>query len=289
MHKFTLAAAFGALMTSAALASTAQAGEVEIRNAVARVVVIPEDRSDIQVSVTQGSSGLPAIEVSRRGDDVIIDGGLRWRIQNCRGGDYVPDPTQMPSGVRVDVRNHGSVEMADAPLIVIRTPMDVDVDAGGAVWGAIGRARSVELGSGGCGDWTIGNVSDALSVAVGGSGDIRTGTAQALEVAVGGSGDVRTGAVTRADLSVGGSGDITVASVSGPVDVAIGGSGEVTISGGRAPSMDIAIGGSGTVIFNGEAGDVDAAIAGSGDIRITRVTGRVERTVVGSGDILIGG
>lgn len=288
MQKFSFAAALGALVATSAMASTAQAGEVEIRNAVARVVVIPEDRSDIQVSVDQGSAGLPAIEITRRGDDVIIDGGLRRRIENCHSADFVGDPTQMPGGVRVDVRDHGTVEMAQAPLIVIRTPMNVDVDAGGAVWGAVGRARSVELGSGGCGDWTVGNVQGSLSIAVGGSGDVRSGTAQALEVAVGGSGDVRTGAVTTADLAIGGSGDISIASVSGPVNVAIGGSGEVNIAGGRASALDIAIGGSGTVIFGGEAGDVDATIAGSGDIRLARVTGRVERVILGSGDIRIG-
>ena len=257
------------IAASAALASTAQAGEVEIRNTVARVVVIAEDRTDIQVSVDQGSSGLPAIEIRRRGDDVFIEGGLRRRIQDCRSNVFVGDPTQMPSGVSVEVRDHGRVEMAQAPLIVIRTPMNVDIDAEGAVWGAIGRADNVELGAGGCGDWSVGNVQNSLSVAVGGSGDVRTGTAQALEVAVGGSGDVRTGAVTSAEL-------------------AVGGSGEVTINGGRAPAMDIGIGGSGTVIFNGEAGDVDVAIAGSGDVRIARVTGRVERAIVGSGDIRIG-
>ena len=270
MHKFSLAAAVGAFAASAALASTAQAGEVEIRNTVARVVVIAEDRTDIQVSVDQGSSGLPAIEIRRRGDDVFIEGGLRRRIQDCRSNVFVGDPTQMPSGVSVEVRDHGRVEMAQAPLIVIRTPMNVDIDAEGAVWGAIGRADNVELGAGGCGDWSVGNVQNSLSVAVGGSGD------------------VRTGAVSSAELAVGGSGDITVASVNGATDIAIGGSGEVTINGGRAPAMDIGIGGSGTVIFNGEAGDVDVAIAGSGDVRIARVTGRVERAIVGSGDIRIG-
>lgn len=287
MHKFAIVGA--SALCVAALASTAQAGEVEINHAVARVVVIPENRSDIQVSVEQGSVGLPPIEVRRRGDDVIIDGGLRRRIQNCNGGgQFVSDPTRMPPGVRVTVRDHGTVEMSEAPLIIIRTPMDVDVDAGGAVWGAIGRAESVELGSGGCGDWSVANTEGALSIAVGGSGDVRAGTARSLDVAVGGSGDVRTGAVTSADLAIGGSGDITVASIDGPADIAIGGSGEVRIDGGRASAMDIAIGGSGTVIFAGEAGDVDATIAGSGDIRLGRVTGRIERVILGSGDIRVG-
>lgn len=269
LPKISLAAALGGLVV-AGFASGAQAQEVEIENAVARVVVIPEDRSDIQVTVDQGAAGLPPIEVRHRGSDVRIDGGLRRRIQNCRSGGFVADPTQMPSGVSVTVRDHGVVEMAEAPLIIIRTPMDARVDASGAVWGAIGRSDSVDLGAGGCGDWSVANTRGDLSVAIGGSGDVRTGEAQALEVAVGGSGGV------------------TVAAINGPADIAIGGSGEVTVNAGRARALEVAIGGSGTVIFNGEVGDLDVSIAGSGDVRVARVTGRVQRTIVGSGDIRIG-
>ena len=279
----------GAGLLALVSAGTASAGEVEINDAVARVVVIAENRSDIDVSVTHGSTDLPQLTVRRRGDKVIIDGKLDRRIRSCRGGsDFVGDPTQMPRGVTVDVRGHGTSDMADAPLIIVRTPMNVDVDSECAVWGAIGRAGSVELGAGGCGDWSVANTEGALSVAVGGSGDVRTGTAGTLEVAVGGSGDVRTGAVSSAELAIGGSGDITIASVNGGVEVAIGGSGNVTINGGRAPTLEVAIAGSGEVNFAGEAGDLDATIAGSGDIRVQRVTGRVERAILGSGDIRIG-
>lgn len=269
MPKFYLAAAFGALAVSG-LATAAQAQEVEIENAVARVVVIPENRSDIQVTVEQGSAGLPPIEVRRRGNDVRIDGGLRRRIQSCRSGGFVADPTQMPAGNSVRVRDLGEIDAAEAPLIIIRTPMDVRVDASTAVWGAIGRSSSVELGAGGCGDWTVANTRGDLSIAIGGSGDVRAGTAQSLEVAVGGSGDV------------------TVAAINGPAEIAIGGSGEVRVNAGRAPTLEAAIGGSGTVIFNGEVGDLEVAIAGSGDVRVARVTGQVQRTIVGSGDIRIG-
>ena len=71
-----IAAAGGVL----ALAGAANAAEVEIEHAVARVIVIPEDRADIGLEISQGSSGLPALEVRRRGDNVEIRGGLRRRI-----------------------------------------------------------------------------------------------------------------------------------------------------------------------------------------------------------------
>ena len=67
---YLVAAATAAL----AFAGAAQAAEVEIRDAGARVVVIPEDRSDIAVEIEQGTAGLARLTVTRRGSDVIIDG-----------------------------------------------------------------------------------------------------------------------------------------------------------------------------------------------------------------------
>ena len=81
--KFAIATAVAA----AALAGPALAGtpEVEVRNAVARVVVIVEDRADVGVEIEQGSSALPALELRRRGDQVRIDGGLgRGRVAGLR-------------------------------------------------------------------------------------------------------------------------------------------------------------------------------------------------------------
>jgi len=284
-----LALALGAVTASTVLASVAQAQEVEIENAVARVVVIPEDRSDIQVTVDQGAAGLPAIQVSRRGQNVRIDGGLRRRIGSCHGTGAVMDPTRMPPGVRVVVRDHGDVEMAQAPLIVIRTPMDVRVDSSGAVWGAIGRSASASVGVGGCGDWAVANTSGDLSIAIGGSGSVRTGTAGALEAAIGGSGSIATAAIDgSAELTIGGSGDITVASVNGTGQIAVGGSGSVRVDGGRVTSLDVAVAGSGDVRVNAVAETLSATIAGSGDVSVARVTGPVSRSILGSGDLNIG-
>ncbi|MBX4158688.1 hypothetical protein K4A07_16320, partial [Lactiplantibacillus plantarum] len=62
MKTALIAAAAAAALTGLA-AAPASAAEVQIRNAVARVVVIVEDRQDIGVEVTQGGSRLPAIQV----------------------------------------------------------------------------------------------------------------------------------------------------------------------------------------------------------------------------------
>lgn len=291
--KFAIAST--AIIAAAVLSVPAQAKtspEVEIKDAVARVVVIVEDRADVAVEVTQGNTRLPKLQVRRRGDEIQIDGGLGGRrfndaIRNCRSGPA--DARQPGDGASVEVRDLGRINVSDAPLVIIRSPRDVNVSAGSAVFGAVGRgAQSVELSNGGCGDWVVANTEGALDLSLGGSGDIRTGTSRTLDASLGGSGTIRAGATGDLDLSLGGSGEAWVAAVDGDVDIAIGGSGEVSIPRGRARSFEVAIGGSGDIDFGGTAGDVSVAIAGSGDIRIAEVTGRVSRSIVGSGDIRIG-
>src|SRR5690606_1613261 len=150
-------------------AGAASAAEVEIEHAVARVVVIPENRSDGGVEIIQGSARLPALQIRRRGNNVEIEGGLRRRIAPGEGA--ATGASQPGEGARVRVRGVGDIDMTQAPLIVLRTPMDVDVQADGAVYGSVGRgAASVELGNGGCGSWTVGNTEGALSLSVAGSG-----------------------------------------------------------------------------------------------------------------------
>ena len=170
--------AAAAVATLAGLAAApASAAEVEIRNAVARVVVIVEDRQDIGVEVTQGQTRLPAIQVRREGGDVKIDGGLRrngmWGsndgIRSCNSGRS--DAAQPGQGATVEVRDLGRIRLEDAPLIVVRTPRVVDVSASGAVFGSVGRgARSVELDNGGCGNWNVANVTAIWNWALAGRG-----------------------------------------------------------------------------------------------------------------------
>ena len=316
---YLVAAATAAL----AFAGAAQAAEVEIRDAVARVVVIPEDRSDIAVEIEHGSSDLDRLTVTRRGDDVIIDGGLSGNaVRNCTSGPA--GGTQPGEGARVEVRGHGAINVSDAPLVVVRTPRDVDVNAsqsggrlrlfglrrgsGGAVYGSIGRgATSVDLGNRGCGDWTVANTDGDLDISNAGSGAIRAGTSRTLDLSVAGSGGVSAGATGEADISVAGSGNITLAAA-GSTDVAVAGSGDVTIGrlegqtldvsiagsgdvrvgGGQVGTIDVSIAGSGNVSFDGRAGDVSASIMGSGDVRVAEATGSVNRSIMGSGDVRIG-
>lgn len=265
--------------TALAAAGVANAQTVEIRDAVARVIVIPEARSDIKVEILSSNPSLP-IEVKTRGDETVIDGGLGHRITSCSG---------VTGKVNVQVRGIGKVAYADMPQVVIRTPRDVHVRAGGAVFGSVGKTDSLELSNLGCGDWTIANVAHEMRLNLSGSGDMSSGTAGSAVLKLSGSGDVRTQAI-QGPLSVtlAGSGDIVAAGVEGPLKVGLAGSGDVLIADGQAGEADLTIAGSGDINFGGSAGSLKASIAGSGDIRVRKVTGTVSKAVVGSGEIHIG-
>lgn len=292
------------LLVATAVAAAALAGpalakdgpRVEIRHAVARVAVVVEDRADVAVEVEQGTSQLPPVRVSREGNEIRVDGGLGQRrgpfgrsdgINQCNDG---PGNARQPGdGASAQVRGVGRVNLSDAPLIVIRTPRNVDVSASGAIYGSIGRgAASIELEHGGCGAWNVANTDGSLSIGIGGSGDVRVGTSGSLEISIGGSGSITAGATRDLEVNIGGSGDVIVARIDGPLEVNIGGSGDVDVRAGTSPNVSISVAGSGDVDFGGVAGDVDVSLVGGGDVNIARATGSVSRSIVGGGDVNIG-
>lgn len=273
-----LIVSFAALAATAA-AGGAQAASVEIRDAVARVVVSPESRADVVVEVLTRNGRLP-LEVRQAGDRVVVDGGLSRRIMSCssRGG-----------RTRVHVRGVGEVAYADMPQILIRTPRQVEVAADGAVFGEVGRAASVDLSNAGCGDWLLANVAGRMSIRQVGSGDTRAGAAGEADLQVAGSGDIVTRAIDgRLAIKVAGSGDVLVERVTGPMSVQVAGSGDVKVLSGQASAMDVTIAGSGDVDFGGDAASLSAKVMGSGDVRARAVRGQVTKTVMGSGDVIVG-
>jgi len=269
------------LAAAISAAGAAQAApSVKIKDAVARVVIIPENRSDIKVEFLTTNASLP-LTVRRSGDDVIVDGDLRrGRINGCntRNGK-----------TSIRVRRVGNVSYENIPQVAIRTPMNVKVSAGGAVFGDIGRSDSVELGNAGCGDWTVANTRGKLEVSQAGSGDTRTGSASSVEISIAGSGDVSTQAISGDfEANIAGSGDVSAASIGGKLEGNIAGSGNITVAGGRSRSVEVSVMGSGDVTFNGEADAVEVSVMGSGDVKIAKVNGPVKKHVAGSGDVIIG-
>lgn len=274
-HSLTLMAAAAAC----AVAGAASAATVEVKDAVARVTVVPENRPDVKVEVIGANPRLP-LNVRSFAGRTIVDGDLGRRIRSCHGSGQ---------NVRIEVRGLGEVAWRDMPQVVIRTPRDAHVEAGGAVFGSVGRAASLELANAGCGDWTVANVEGKLKLSQAGSGNTRTGASGEAKIRVAGSGDVWTAEVRGPlNIDIAGSGDVSVASVSGPLDVRVAGSGDVKVAGGRATTMTVAIAGSGDVDFGGVADSLKARIAGSGDVHAREVRGPISKAVMGSGGVSVG-
>lgn len=260
-------------------AGAASAASLEIKDAVARVVVIPEARSDIKVEVTNSNANLP-LEVRSHGDRTIVDGGLDRRIRSCqnRGGRR-----------SVSVNGIGSVGWDEFPQLVIRTPKDVVIEAGGAVFGSVGRSSSLKVFNAGCGDWTVANVAGRLVFNQAGSGDAKIGSAQEAHLRVAGSGDVAARQIAAGlEVDIAGSGNVDVAEANGLLEVKIAGSGDVDVAAGKASDVTVSVAGSGDVSFGGTAETLKARIAGSGDVRVKAVSGEVKKTVVGSGSVTVG-
>ncbi|MBP8247604.1 MAG: DUF2807 domain-containing protein [Phenylobacterium sp.] len=276
MRLLTILTAASAL---ALVAGAANAATVEVKDAVARVVVIPEDRQDIKVEFLTTNPSLP-LQVRSQGGKTIVDGNLDRKIKNCHGGD---------GKARVYVAGVGDIAYDDMPQVVVRMPKDAKIEAGGAVFGSVGKTASLELSNAGCGDWTVGNVAGKMNINVAGSGDTNTGASGEAMLRVAGSGDVRAQAVNGGlEVSVAGSGDISVTSISGPLTVKVAGSGDVNIRSGKATEMNASIAGSGNVDFGGVAGSLKAKIAGSGDVHVKSVIGEVSKAIVGSGNVSVG-
>lgn len=269
----------GAAAVALGTASAADAASVEVKDAVARVTVVPENRSDIKVEFLSTNPRLP-LTIREFAGRVIVDGGLGRRIHNCRGSGQ---------NVRVEVWGAGQVGWNDMPQVVIRTPREANVSAGGAVFGSVGRTANLQLANAGCGDWTVANVEGKLRLSQAGSGDARVGSAGEARIRVAGSGDVALADVRGPlEVEIAGSGDVTVASVSGALDVHTAGSGDVRVHGGHATQMNVMIAGSGDVDFGGVADSLKARIAGSGDVHAREVRGPVSKAVMGSGGVSIG-
>jgi hypothetical protein len=271
------------MLVSAGALAIAPAGlaapTLDLRGAAVRLVVIPEARSDIQVSLTRVSSVLP-LRIHTFGRNVFVVGDVAHRVHSCVG-----------VGPRrgVGVWGRGDIPYGELPMLVARTPMDVKITAGDAVFGDVGRSATLDLTNRGCGDWTVANVSGLARIDQTGSGDTRAGGAGQADLNVAGSGDISLQAVRGGVTAVStGAGDITLASMRGPFNARIAGSGDVKVKSGEATDVNAEVAGSGNVDFGGVARALHASIAGSGDISVARVDGPVTKHVFGSGEVTVG-
>lgn len=265
-----------AAVAIAGVAGAAQAHtEVSLKNIAARVVVIPENRADVDLRVVYGAAKVPVIMVHTEGDTLVADGKLGHRGLNCKTGSVI-------------IPGLGEVAQADLPTVYIRTPLAAKVSAGGATWGEVRASKSLELDEGGCGKWTVADVAGKAEINIGGSGDVTGNHMGDAEVNIGGSGNFMAAAAQALEANIGGNGNITLGTVDGPVEVNIGGSGDVKIDNGRSSKLEINIAGSGDVRHGGTVQDMEVNIVGSGDVRVHAVTGNISRSIMGSGKVIVG-
>jgi hypothetical protein len=270
----------GALAACLGACGAARAApSLQIRGAAARVVVIPETRDDILVTVLEAKAPFP-LKVTRFGEAVYIDGDVAHHVSGCPvvGG---------MAGVRIDGR--GSFSAADLPRLAIRVPRNVQLTVGDGVSGAIGRTSSLDFATRGCGDWVIATVKGHLRLSDTGSGEVRTGAAGSADLSVAGSGSIAARDI-HGDLTAisSGDGDISAASATGRVVVRIAGAGDVRILGGQARDLNISIAGSGSARYGGQAKGLSATVAGSGYVSVSQVSGPVKKQVFGAGEVQVG-
>lgn len=301
MQLKTAALALVALSAAgAAFADTTVSGpRLVVRGVAAQIQIIPEDRADYAAEV--GPTGrLPAIQVRREGQVLVLDGRLERRIRGCGLG----------AQSSVLVNGLGRVPATALPVVTIRAPRTLRATIANAGTTAVGATQAATLSFDGCGaariapvdgdlaldldgsgDVDIAPVGGRLVLQLDGSGDVRAASAgQDADLDLDGSGDIVLGRVGRGlTAQLDGSGDITVAGVNGPVALSLDGSGDILVREGTASRLSAELDGSGNISFLGEAADVRAHIDGSGNVRIKRATGVVEKSTDGSGRVTIEG
>jgi hypothetical protein len=259
-------------------ACVAHAASVEVRDAVARVIVVPENRTDVKVEFLTTNPKLP-ITVRQFGDRTIVDGGLAHRIRRCNL--HSDRPSASVWGV-------GRVEDDEMPKVVIRTPREVELDANGVVFGAMGRSASLQLHDSGCSRWRIADVAGEANLNESGLGSIRMGEAGRLDIRLSGAAQIHAMGVRNGmDARLSGAGGVQVARFAGPMDARVSGVGHLRVDSGQATTLRADVSGIGGIEFNGVANSLDASISGLGNVRVKQVTGAVTKSVSGGGRVVI--
>lgn len=276
------------------VAQTFTGTAVDVRNAAARLQVVPEDRTDIAVEITS-SGHTPMPEIIQEGTTIAIDGHLRGRL-DCHERD----------SVRLD--GYGTLAQTDLPQIVIHTPKATSFSAGGDVSTTVGASQGVDATLSGCGDTQIADTTGLLHIKLRGVGHANAGAAHGLEVELEGTGGVNAGAVTdHANVVTAGTGDVSIASLTGALQSQNSGVGSLTIDGGQigeahvqlsgvgnakinAPvqSLHAVIMGVGSVDVPATVGELDAEVMGPGSVHVQAVTGNVQKHVMGPGSVTVG-
>jgi hypothetical protein len=275
--RIVLATAAAAL--AAAMAGEAAAAELVLDQAVARVVVIPEARSDIQVEVAQGRNGAPPVRVSRSGDSVTVSGGSRVRMCNfdTEDGGWI---MLSKSGPRVDMEDFASV--------TVRAPRDVRISGGGgAILGSIGRSQTLTMEQSGCAHWTAGDVAGPLQAEMSTGANLRAGTVPTARLNATSGGAVRVVRADRLDATATAGGVIKANAAPGVVVATATGGGVVTIDGGSTRSLTGTATGGAHIRHKGRVGELEASASGGAVIKVEHAGRVLSRYAHGGSSVVI--
>lgn len=254
--------AIGVGVIAAALAGQATAAELVFRDAVARVVVIPEARSDIQVEVQQGRNGAPAVQVSRSADSVTVYGDSRTRQCNSDGD----------GGGWVKLRGGPRIDMDDAAVVTIRAPLSLRISGGGPVWGQVGRTENLSIDQTGCASWTIANVAGTLETELTNGASVRGGTAGTARLGATNGGAVRIVQAGKLDARATNGGAVKAGAVSGEVNANASGGGVVSIEGGATRVLTGNAHGGAVIKHGGRVGELSIAANGGSSIKVAQAS-----------------
>jgi hypothetical protein len=260
-------------------AGAANAATLEIRDAVVRVTVVPEARSDVRVDIIRPNPRLP-LSVETFGDHTLVRGDVGRRLRSC------PDIGQPHA---IGVRGLGRVAWEDIPQVVVHTPRQISIATGGAVFGLIGRSEGLEIRNSGCSRWTIADVAGRVAIHESGAGQIRMGASDQLLLRLSGATDLHATAVRQlTDARLSGAGQVRIDRIAGPLDADVSGVGRIRVEDGRSSQMRASVSGMGQVEFGGAADSLDASISGLGSVRVREVTGPIRKSVTGGGHVSVG-
>jgi hypothetical protein len=280
--RIILAATAVSLLATPAMAETFNTTSVDIVHAAANLVVIPEDRTNIDVAISAGGGRVAAPQARMTAEGLVIDGGLRNRFRGC---------TNTLTGQTVArIRGIGNVQRQDLPQITLRVPRTLDLSAAGAVYSEIGASAGGDVVVSGCGDTELASTSSALRVTLNGSGGVDVdAVGGALTAVVNGSGSVEVERVSgEATLRLNGSGDLEVGNVGGALNAQLAGSGSLRTGNSRAAHL--VLNGSGDLTAGAVDGALDANLTGSGSMRVASVEGAsADLTLTSSGSLVVNG
>src|SRR6185312_4643466 len=246
--------------------------EIELRDLAARVVVTPENRSDIDVRVRYGKAKVPTLMVSHRGNVTVLDGhlsslqhGLHFNI-NFSDGDNGADHG------RVFITGVGDVDIGDLPMVFVRVPMNAEVKDSAYTFGTIGPSNSLNFILNGSGDWNISAVNGPLNIIDSGSGSVHVASAGDSVIDNMGSSDIQVGRVHRLKLSLSGSGAFKSEQSD---DTQLQNMGSSDIQLGRVGLLKAQLNGSGDLSLDGVSDGLTLVNTGASDVSVNRLNGPV--------------